>query len=137
MAAEKGRSFVVKRGDGATSETFTTIAGGLDHTISINGEPVEITNKDSSGWRELLAGAGTTGVDVSGNGVFTDTSTEVSVQTSAMNKTLDNYEITFESGDKFSGSFQVTGLEYSGSQNGPRNYSFTLTSSGSITFTAA
>lgn len=137
MAAEKGRSFLVKRGDGATSESFTTIAGMRETSLSINGETVDITNKDSGGWQTLLAGAGTTSVSVSGSGVFTDTATEVSMQTSAMNKTIDNYEIVFESGDKFSGAFAVSSCEYSGAHNNERSYSLSLESSGQITFTAA
>lgn len=137
--AEKGSAFLVKLGDGATSETFTTIAGGRSHTMTINSEPVDVTNKGSSGWRELLAAAGTNSVSVGGSGVFVDNDTNglAAMQTNLLNRSLNNYEIVFESGDKFSGSFQVTSLEYSGEYNGERTYSFSLESSGQVTFTAA
>jgi len=136
MAAEKGRAFLIKRGDGATSETFTTIAGLRSTGLTINNEMVDITNKDSAGFRTLLADAGVSSVSVSGSGVFTDTATEILVQTSAIDMTLDNYEIIFESGDKFSGPYQVTSYERSGEHNGEVAYSLTLESSGTITFTA-
>lgn len=136
MAAEKGRLFSLKRGDGATSEAFTTIAALRSSSISINGEMVDITNKDSSGERLLLAAAGTVSVTVSGSGVFTDTATELLLSVSALARTLDNYEIIFESGDKYGAAFQVTTLEYAGEFNGERTYSLTLESSGTVTFTA-
>ena len=134
MAAEKGRLFVIKRGDGATSEAFTTIGAMREKSLSINGETVDISSQDSE-WRTLLAGAGLTSVTVSGSGVFTDTVTQVAMQTAAMAKTIGNYEIVFESGDKFAGAFQCASVEYSASHNAERTYSITLESSGTITFT--
>ena len=136
MAAEKGRAFLIKRGDGATTEVFTTIAGMRSTSLTINNEMVDITSKDSAGVRTLLADGGVASVTVSGSGVFTDSATEVLIQTSALAMTLDNYEILFESGDKFSGAYQVTSLERAGEHNGEVTYSLTLESSGAITFTA-
>ena len=137
MAAEKGRAFLLKRGDGQTSEAFTTVAGMRSTSLSIDGEAVDVTNKSSDGWRELLAGAGTSSVDVSGGGVFTDSVAEIALQTACMAKTIGNFEIVFESGDKFAGAFQVTKVEYTGDHNAERQYSVSLMSSGPITFTAA
>ena len=136
MAAEKGRAFLIKRGDGATSETFTTVAGLRSTSLTINNETVGITSKDSSGVRELLADGGVASITVSGSGVFSDSAGEVLIQTAALAMTLDNYEIIFESGDKFGGAYQVTSYERSGEHNGEVAYSLTLESSGTITFTA-
>ena len=137
--AEKGRSLLIKRGDGATSETFTTIAGLIESSISINGGIVDVTTKDSSGWRKLLAGAGTTSVAISGSGRFEDgDGTFELLETACMNKTLNNYEIIVtDSGDKFAGSFQVASVERSGGYEDEIKYSLTLESSGTISFTAA
>ena len=137
MAAEKGRSFIISRCDGEATEVFTEVAGLRSTGLTIDGESVDITNKDSSGWQTLLAGAGTTSVSVSGSGVFFDSAGEVLIQTSAMTKTLDNYEIEFESGDKFAGAFQVTSYERTGEYNGEVAYSMSFMSSGAVTFTAA
>lgn len=137
MAAEKGRSFVLKIGDGATAESFTTVGGMRSTDITINGEQVDITDKDSAGWRELLANAGVRSVSVAGSGVFKDTASEDTIRTASINQTIDNYEITFESGDKFEGAFQVASLQYTGEHNGARMYNVTLESSGAVTFTSA
>ena len=136
MAAEKGRAFLLKLGDGGGPEAFTTIAGMRSHQITINNEIVDITNKESAGWRELLAAAGVRAVAVSGSGVFTDSATEIAAQGKAMDGSLNNYEIVFESGDKFAGAFIMTSLEYAGEHNGERTSNLTLESSGVITFTA-
>jgi len=137
MAAEKGRAFVLKIGDGATSETFNTIGGMRSNSMTINGEQVNISDKDSAGWRELLADAGEKSVSLSGSGVFKDTASEGTLQTAATSQTIDNYEIVFESGAKFTGAFQVSNLEYTGENNSELTFSASLESSGPVTFTAA
>lgn len=137
MPAEKGRSFVLKVGDGATpTEAFTTVGGMRSTSISLNNETVDVSDKDSNGWRELLAAAGARSVTVSGSGVFKDTASEDTVRVNALGQSVDNYEIVFESGDKFAGPFQITSLEYTGDNNDARQYSITLESAGAVTFTA-
>ena len=137
MAAEKGSGFLVKIGDGGAPESFTTIGGMRSTSLTVNSEPVDITNKQSGGWRELLAGAGVRRLSVAGTGVFTDSAAETDLQAKALAASLDNYEIVFESGDKFAGAFQVATLDYSGEFNGERTYSLSLESSGPVIFTAA
>src|SRR5690606_40232268 len=47
------------------------IFAGLRTTqMSINGDGVVVTHKDSGGWRELLSGAGTRSVSVGAAGIF-------------------------------------------------------------------
>lgn len=58
MAIEKGSAFLLKIGDGTEPPAFATMAGLRTTQLSINGETVVVTSKDSGGWRELLSGAG-------------------------------------------------------------------------------
>lgn len=134
MAAEKGRAFVLKIGDGAATEAFTTIGGMRATSLSINNELVDITTRNSNGWREILGGAGTRTVAISGSGVFTDSAAEAAFQARVMTAAVGNYEITFESGAKFSGPFFAAGLEFAGDHNGERTYSLRLESAGVINF---
>lgn len=136
MAAEKGRVFVLKIGDGASSETFTDLAGARSTSLTINGEMVDITNKGSAGYRELLEDGGVSSMSISQSGVFFDSADEVLLQTAAKDMTLNNYELLYESGDKWSGAFQVTSYENGGEHNDAVTYSCTLESSGVFTFTA-
>jgi predicted secreted protein len=47
MPAEKGSTFLLKVGDGATTPVFTTGAGLRTTQLSINGDAVVITHKES------------------------------------------------------------------------------------------
>src|SRR5690606_28159730 len=80
MTAEKGRAGILKAGDGGAPEPFAAVAGLRTTQISINTAVVDGTNKDSGGWRELLAGAGVRTVSVSGTGIFTGSAAEAAIR---------------------------------------------------------
>ena len=132
MAAEKGSAFLLKIGDGAATPAFTTVAGLKTTQLAINGDAVAITNKGSGGWRELLTGAGVRSVSVAASGIFTGSSAEQQVRALALNGELQDYELSFESGERMQGRFLVTRLEYAGDFNGERNYTLALESSGAV-----
>ena len=132
MAIEKGSAFLLKIGDGGTPVVFSTVAGLRTTQMSINGEGVNVTTKDSGGWRELLSGAGVRSVSVAGAGIFTGSAAEARVQGHALAGTLDDYELAFESGARMRGRFIVTRLDHSGDYNGERAYTLALESSGAV-----
>lgn len=132
MAAEKGSAFLLKVGNGSTPPVYSTVAGLRTTQLSVNGEVVNVTSKDSGGWRELLSGAGTRSVSVAGSGIFTGSTAESRVKTSALAGLLDDYELSFESGERMCGRFLVTRLDYAGDYNGERTYTLALESSGEV-----
>ena len=132
MSAERGSAFLLKVGNGATPVVWQTVAGLRTTQLSINGELVAITSKDSGGWRELLSGAGVRSVSVSGAGIFTGSAAEVRVKGNALSGTIDDYRLSFESGETLSGRFLVTKLDYAGDYNGERSYTLSLESSGPV-----
>ncbi|WP_294395418.1 phage tail tube protein [uncultured Sphingomonas sp.] len=95
--------------------------------------PRGLTNKGSGGWRELLSGAGTRSVSVAGAGVFTGSAAETRLKGNALAGTLDDYELSFEGGERMRGRFLLTRLDYSGDFNGERTYTLALESSGAVT----
>jgi len=133
MPAEKGSAFLLKIGDGASPPVFSTVAGLRTTQLNVNGEAVQITSKDSGGWRELLSGAGVRSVSVSGAGVFTGSAAEVRIRANALSGVTDDYRLTFESGEMLTGRFLVTRLDYAGDYNGERSYTVQLESSGAVT----
>ncbi len=137
MAAEKGRNFLLKVTDGVSPVVFTTLAGLKTTGMTIGNTQVDITTKDSAGWRELLGDAGDRTVSISATGVFKDSASEDLVRGYALTGTIDQYQIAMESGDDFTGGFQVASLEFTGEHNGAREYSITLESDGVIAFTSA
>lgn len=132
MAAERGSAFLLKIGSGGVTPTYATVAGLKTTQLSVNGDPVVITNKGSGGWRELLSGAGVRSVSVAASGIFTGSAAEVQMRTRALSGALEDYELSFESGERMRGRFLVTRLEYAGDFNGERNYTMALESSGEV-----
>lgn len=132
MPAQNGSAFLLKIGDGATPPAYDTVAGLRTTQMSINGDPVAITHKQSGGWRDLLSGAGTRSVSVSAAGIFLGSDAENALRAHALAGTIDNYELSFEDGEKLQGRFLIQRLDYSGDYNGERNYTLQLESSGPV-----
>lgn len=132
MPAQNGSAFLLKISDRATPPAYQTVAGLRTTQMSINGDPVEVTHKGSAGWRDLLSGAGTRSLSVSAAGIFLGSAAESTVRANALAGTLDDYELSFEDGEKLRGRFLVQRLDYAGDFNGERNYTLQLESSGPV-----
>ncbi len=133
MPAQNGSAFLLKIGDGGAPPTYETVAGLRTTQLSINGDSVVVTHKESGGWRDLLSGAGTRSVSVSAAGIFLGSQAESSIRSHALAGTIDDYELSFEDGERLRGRFLVQRLDYSGDFNGERNYTLQLESSGAVT----
>jgi TP901-1 family phage major tail protein len=137
MAAQKGKDLLIKIGDGAASESFTTVAGLRSTSLAFNAKDVDITNADSSGqWRELLAGAGVKSATVTGSGVFKDASADTMLRTAFFDQTQANWQIVIPDFGTVTGPFKLTSLQYEGPYDGELKLSLSLSSSGALTFTA-
>jgi len=148
MAAQKGKDVLIKID---VSGTQTTIGGLRSSSITLNDESVDVTTKDSSGYRRLLAGAGVNTVSISGSGVFTDSTTEgllkdayisqlnLQADGSTANATpaYDDFEFIIPNFFKFTGKFQITSLEYAGEYNGESTYSVSFESADIIVVSAS
>ncbi len=132
MPAQSGAAFLLKITDGATPPAYQTIAGLRTTQLSINGDTVVVTHKQSGGWRDLLSGAGTRSVSVSAAGIFLGSTAENTIRTRALDGTLDDYELSFEDGAKLRGRFLVQRLDYAGDFNEERSYTLQLESSGPV-----
>lgn len=141
MAKQLGRLLLVKIGDGAGSEAFTTLCGLTSKTITINNSEIDVTTADCTTpegalWTEVLGGVKR--ISVSGNGFFKDETHEARLNTVAMAASpIANFQIVVPDFGTFAGAFLVGSVEYGGEQEGGVTYSLTLASSGAVTFTAA
>ena len=141
MAAQKGSSFLLKDNADGTPATI----GGLRSTsMTVNGEMVDITTKESAVFvsggndigRELLTGGGITSMSISASGVFVDSTDDENVRDAAFKGEVNAYQLLFGNADTIDGSFKITSYERAGEYNGEETYSITLESSGVVTFTA-
>lgn len=132
MPAQNGSAFLLKIGNGGLPPSFQTVAGLRTTQMTINGDSVVVTHKGSGGWRELLSGAGTRSISVSAAGIFLGSTAENAVRAHALAGTVDDYELSFEDGERLRGRFLVQRLDYSGDFNGERSYTLQLESSGPV-----
>ena len=135
MVAQKGALVLIKVGNGGGPETFATVGGLRTTRLVLNNQLVDTTNKDSGGWRSLLAGAGIRSITLSGSGIFTDSASEETVRGYAFTNSINNYEFYFGGNDKISGAFQITSYERAGNHDGEETYAITFESAGAITST--
>jgi predicted secreted protein len=108
MAAQKGNSLLLKAG--AVAGSPVTVAGLRNTSLKLANDMVDVTNKDSGGYRTLL-------------------------QNNAFNNTISTYSVFFDNGDTLECAFQITAFEVAGTYNKEQTFTCTLESSGQWTFT--
>lgn len=136
MAANSGKSFLVRLKDNSASPAFFAVAGMRTKQLDINNEIVDITNSDSVlQFREILDGNGVASMSASGSGVLNDKVTHGEIVEAAIDRTLRDGEITVPGLGKFTGKFRVSKYSGKGEYNGAVMFDLSLESSGVITFT--
>lgn len=128
-------AFLLKLRDaGTTVPTYRMVAGLRVRAPRIHGDIVEMTvsGVGAEGFRELLAGAGQRSVSVEASGIFLGSAAEAQVRRNALSGSIDDYELSFEGGDKLRGKFLVQRLDYECQLNGERAYVLRLESSGPV-----
>jgi len=134
MAAQKGRDLLLKI-DQTGAGSFVTVAGLRTRTLAFNAATVDTTNADSAGpWRELLAGAGVRNARITGNGIFTSSTTDALVRDTFLNQTIRNWQVIIPAFGTVQGLFQISALDYAGQYNGEVTFDITLESAGALTF---
>jgi TP901-1 family phage major tail protein len=135
MTAQRGKDLLIKIGDGASPETFTTVAGLKATGLAFNATTIDITNADSTDmWRELL-NAGVKSATVTGSGVFRDSASDLTLRSAFFNQTLSNWQIVIPSFGIVSGPFKLTQLQYQGPYDGEVKITLSLASAGALSFT--
>jgi TP901-1 family phage major tail protein len=122
----------------ATTGTFIALAGMKSKTFTLNNEPIETTNSDSTGrWREYLTAAlSMKSVSFSGDGVFKD-GTAIDRLVAMMNSASGEvrFEVLVPTLGTFAGLFKIVSLEFSGDHSDAVQFSMSAESNGAVTFT--
>lgn len=130
MAAAIGRKLIVKR-DGQV------IAGLRSRTMTLNGEPVDVTTDDNDGAQTLLPEAGQVSFNISFSGVMKDDTLLEAHQAMGAAAVFEDLEIEFPSGATLTGSFFFSSLTVTGEYNDAITIEGEFQSSGLATFTPA
>jgi TP901-1 family phage major tail protein len=128
MALQKGRDMLIYRGNVLNA---ANLIGGLIETgLTLNGNVVDGSTKDTVGWRELVEDANLRSFSISCSGMFKDSTSDDLMRQAAFNQTIERYTLKFPNGHKIECDFQVTNYVRTGGVDGVETYSFTLESSG-------
>ncbi len=135
MSAQKGKDLLIKIGNGADPEIFTTVAGLRATTLAFNAQAIDVTNADSAEqWRELLAGGGVKSASISGSGVFKDAASDAALRTAFFAQAVPNWTVVIPSFGTVTGPFKLTSLSYEGPYDGELKLALSLASAGALTF---
>src|SRR5690554_5434687 len=130
MAAAAGRKLIIRR-DG------TPIAALRSRTITLNGEPIDVTSDDDNGAQTLLPEAGQVSFNISFSGVMKDSDLIASHQALGAQAQFEDLEIEFPDGATISGDFFFASLTITGEYNDAITVEGEFQSSGLATFTPA
>jgi TP901-1 family phage major tail protein len=132
MAKIAGRFVAVYLGDVATG---VRVAGMRSETISINNEPIDISDKGSLGVRQLMADVSMRTVDISGEGLF-DGQSQLSAAVGDATALSATYTLLVTGVGSFAGLFHLSSVELGAPHEDAATFTMTLASAGAITFTA-
>lgn len=130
MTAQKGS--ICKISDGTGTGAVDIVA--LRTTdLTVNGQAVDVTTRDSAGFRELVAGAGIASLQVKGDGVVTDSTSFGTLADRCTAQSLNAMTVHFGAAGTYTGLFQLTQFDIKGGYNDAQTYGMTFESSGSLT----
>lgn len=134
MAAQQGREFLLKVSDGAGG--YDAVGGFKTNSFDINGQTVDITSKNSGGFKEALSGGGIVSINTRASGVFMDDTAFQTLHDAAFNNTHLDCQIVVPGFQTYTGTFTVPTLSMEGNTEDAITYSIEMESSGVIVVTA-
>lgn len=136
ITSQPGRDFAVRVADGSASPPVYSLVGGVRSTeLTINDNPVDITNIGSNGFQEWLPNGGIFQATVSCEGIFDSLTTGAqTVNTAAINRTLIEVELESGHGDKFYFDAAIQDFSRSAPHDNVEQFSFTLVSHNNVQY---
>lgn len=132
MAKQDGALFVLKKNS-------VVIGGGRTLSMTVNGTPINTTDKDDAGITTYLADTLTgRSIEFSVDGQEEDqVLRRIALGSSASGHFLGDLTFEFGNGDVISGDFVMTGYTETGAYEDAQTYTATFSSDGAWTDTAA
>tara|TARA_R110000868_G_scaffold32425_3_gene117960 strand:- start:2086 stop:2472 length:387 start_codon:yes stop_codon:yes gene_type:complete len=111
-----------------------TLAGVREKSAAINGEPIDVSDGASDGWREVMTEEGESTVEISVSGVVKDS--VLLVDSLATDRT-GAMTLTYLDGGILSGTFFLSSYTQGNPYKDAGTFEATFVSSGAVTFTPA
>jgi predicted secreted protein len=116
------------------SQPYRTLGGLLANSMNINNEAVDVTDKGSFNWREILGECGIKSMDLAGNGWLDDSISLYVMNQAALSGELLLMRMISGYGDSYSGMFKLTQFSRNGAHNSAEAYSIAFSSAGAPSY---
>lgn len=135
MAGEQnGTNVLVAIEDTDNPGQYLIIGGQTSHTLTLNNNPIDITNKSSNSFRTLLEGEGLQSIDLSLELVYNSDVAYGRLRAAADTKESRNYRILIGSNTVLEGAFMIATFGETSPDNDKLTNSVSMQSSGQFTF---
>lgn len=138
MAQQKGRELLIKRGDGAVAEVFSSVCGIDARSITINNNLVDATVPDCAVPGGVVAEYqqyGVQSIGFTGSGIWTSSAAEKAVGADVIAQTAHNYQVIIPGFGTFQGETIIESLQLSGGKEGSESFDATWRFRGTVLFT--
>jgi TP901-1 family phage major tail protein len=132
MADIPGKDVTLFIEDSPGAGTFTKIAKATVHRLTIANSEIEVSHKDSGGFRDLFPEGAIKSAQMTMSVLYDASATQATIFTTAMSTT--NPAATFQfkdgSGKRLVGEFQLSNVELGGETEGFAGADVTMSSNG-------
>jgi predicted secreted protein len=132
MAGEiNGTNILIQKGASPTE-----IFGQMEATLTMNGTPIDISNKSLGDFVTLMDGEiSSQQIVITGTMVYNVSDNYEAIKAEAFTGTQDDYSITFTGGESYTGKFVPSGISDAIPHGDKVTTSVTFSSSGEVTRT--
>ena len=132
MAGEiNGTNILIQKGASPTE-----IFGQMEATLTMNGTPIDISNKSLGDFVTLMDGQiSSQQIVITGTMVYNVSDNYEAIKAEAFTGTQDDYSITFTGGESYTGKFVPSGISDAIPHGDKVTTSVTFSSSGEVTRT--
>ncbi len=135
MTKYSGKDFLLLM-ETATPGTFAVIGSLTANSVTVNREPIDVTDKANMPWKEILPNQGLMSLGVEGSGFVDNSANFKKLMADTMaGTTRQRIRLISGAGDRIEGDFELSNLQRSGEKAGAEEYSVSLESSGAPTYT--
>ncbi len=134
MPSQRGRDLLLKIGDGADPEVFTTLGAARAVSMVVNNNPADSTAMDSDGFQEFQVNAGVQSLELALEGLFKDAAAEETLRLASFSGAVKNYRLMFPNGNVLEAAFIVADYRRGGSYDGLESFSVSLLRTGGGVF---
>jgi TP901-1 family phage major tail protein len=139
MTAKRGSELLLKRGDGAGTEVFTTVGTLRTKSLTFNGNPIDVTTDadvDGNGevWQTFITGVKT--IAINGSGIAKAIEPAQSVYEDFAEGNIVNYQAIVPYIGTWTAPFIVTSMDFNGNHDGTVDFTLSMQAAGAPTFVA-